>query len=183
MNMADTTTWIKIDRNIMRWGWYKDNNTKAVFLHLLLKANIKPNYFMGVMIQRGEVATSYQSLADETGLSVRNVRTALEHLKSTGEVTVNRHTKFSVISIANYGLYQSQVTSKLTVNRQTTDSQPTTIKEYKNGKNGKNIYSRAREKTVDAAWEDELSVPPGLRGRFPTKQDYLKWRDGEPDEV
>lgn len=183
MTMADTTTWIKIDRNIMRWGWYKDNNTKAVFLHLLLKANIKPNYFMGVMIQRGEVATSYNSLAEETGLTVKNARTAIEHLKSTGELAIKRHSKFSVISIVNYDLYQSQPANRTAINRQSSGNQVATIKEYKNGKNGKNIYTRARENTVDSAWEDELNVPPGLRSRFPTKQDYLNWRDGVPDEV
>ena len=109
--MADQTTWIKIDRNILRWGWYKDNNTKALFIHLLLMANIKPNMFMGVQIGRGELATSYKSLSEQTGMSVQNVRTALNHLKLTGEITSSQHSKFSVISIVNYDLYQSQLTS------------------------------------------------------------------------
>lgn len=182
MTMADTTTWIKIDRNIMRWGWYKDNNTKAVFIHLLLKANIKPNYFMGVMIQRGEVATSYNSMAEETGLTVKNVRTAIEHLKSTGELAVKRHSKFSVISIVNYDLYQSQPANRTAINRQSSGNQSATIKEYKNDKNGKNIY-RARASDADLAWEDDLNVPPGLRGRFESKDAYLRWKDGESDEV
>lgn len=161
----------------MRWGWYKDNNTKAVFIHLLLKANIKPNYFMGVMIQRGEVATSYNSMAEETGLTVKNVRTAIEHLKSTGELAVKRHSKFSVISIVNYDLYQSQPANRTAINRQSSGNQSATIKEYKNDKNGKNIYARARN------WEKEESVPPGLIGRFESREKYLQWRDGEPDEV
>lgn len=181
--MADQTTWIKIDRNILRWGWYKDNNTKALFIHLLLMANIKPNMFMGVQIGRGELATSYKSLSEQTGLTYKQVRTALEHLKWTGEAAVKKHPKFSVISIVNYDLYQSQPANRTAINRQSSGNQSATIKEYKNGKNGKNIYTRARENTVDSAWEDELNVPPGLRSRFPTKQDYLNWRDGVPDEV
>ena len=167
MNMADTTTWIKIDRNIMRWGWYKDNNTKAVFLHLLLKANIKPNYFMGVMIQRGEVATSYNSLAEETGLTVKNARTAIEHLKSTGELAIKRHSKFSVISIVNYDLYQSQPANRTAINRQSSGNQSATIKEYKNGKNGKNIYMPPQ-----ALREWEKSIPERFRGRFETERDW-----------
>lgn len=105
--MADKTTFIKIDRNIINWGWYKDSNTKVVFLHLLLTANIKPGRFLGVEIGRGEVATSYESLSKSLGISIRSVRTAISHLKTTGEVTIKRHPRFTVISIVNYDSYQA----------------------------------------------------------------------------
>lgn len=29
---------IKLSRNILKWEWYKDSNTKAVWLHCLLMA-------------------------------------------------------------------------------------------------------------------------------------------------
>lgn len=100
-------------------------------------------------VPRGSLVTSYQSLAAETGLSVRNVRTALEHLKSTGEVTVNRQSKFSVVTIKNYCQYQSGDTvtdNQVTVNRQTTDNQVTTIEEKKEVKKKKeNIMCEANE--------------------------------------
>lgn len=104
--MADKTTWIKIDRNILNWGWYKDTNTKAVFLHLLITANVKPNKFLGVEVGRGEVATSYPSLAENLGISIKCVRTAIKHLQMGGEVAVKRHPRFSVISILRYDYYQ-----------------------------------------------------------------------------
>lgn len=78
--------------------------------------------------------SSYQNLALETNLSVRNVRTALEHLKTTGEVTISRHPKYSVFTVNNYCQYQSTDKandSQVTINRQSTDSQPTTIEERK----------------------------------------------------
>lgn len=100
-------------------------------------------------VPRGSFVTSYQNLATETGLSVRNVRTALEHLKSTGEVTVSRQAKFSVVTIKNYCQYQSGDTvtdNQVTVNRQTTDSQVTTIEEKKEVKKKKeNIMCEANE--------------------------------------
>ena len=105
--MAEKTTFIKIDRNILEWGWYKDVNTKAVFLHLLLTANIKPKKFMNVEIQRGELATSYKSLAEALGISIKCVRTAVKHLEEGGEVAVKRHPRFSVISIPRYDYYQA----------------------------------------------------------------------------
>ena len=30
--------YIKLYRKMKKWGWYKDQNTKDVFLHLLLEA-------------------------------------------------------------------------------------------------------------------------------------------------
>lgn len=119
--MADKTTWIKIDRNILHWGWYQDANTMRVFLHLLLTANVKPHKFMGVTIGRGEVATSYTKLAETLKISTRNARTAISHLKMTGEVTVKPHPKFTVISIVNYSSYQDNRQAE----RQASDKQVT----------------------------------------------------------
>lgn len=123
---------IKIDRRILNWEWYRDVNTCRLFFHLLLKANWKEGRFKGVEIPRGSFVTSYQSLSDETGLSIKNVRTALNHLKVTGEVAVNRHPKFSVITVKNYCQYQTDGTvigREPAENRQSTGSQPATIEE------------------------------------------------------
>jgi len=105
--MADKTTFIKLDRNIIHWGWYKDGNTFRVFVHLLLMANIKPGKFMNVEIKRGELATSQKSIAESLGISIKCVRTALKHLQEGGEVAVKRHPKFTVISIPRYDYYQA----------------------------------------------------------------------------
>lgn len=103
-----TETWIKLNRKIIEWGWYKDPNTKAVFLHLLLTANIKDKEFLGVMIPRGSVATSIGNLADDVGITYDQARTALNHLKETNEVTITRRPKCLVISIVNYARYQDR---------------------------------------------------------------------------
>ena len=125
---------IKIDRRILEWEWYKDLNTCRLFFHLLLRANWKDGRFQGMEISRGSLVTSYNNLAAETGLSVKNVRTALKHLETTGEVAVNRHPKFSVVTVNNYNLYQSDGTingSQVADNRQATGKQVATIEEVK----------------------------------------------------
>ena len=48
------TTYIKLDRNILNWRWYKDANTFRLFIHLLLKANIRDHDFEHVTIRRGD---------------------------------------------------------------------------------------------------------------------------------
>lgn len=125
---------IKIDRRILEWEWYKDLNTCRLFFHLLLRANWKDGRFQGMDIPRGSLVTSYNNLATETGLSVKNVRTALKHLETTGEVAVNRHPKFSVVTVNKYNLYQSDGTvngSQVAVNRQAIGKQVATIEEVK----------------------------------------------------
>jgi len=150
--MAEKTTFIKIDRNIIEWGWYTDGNTFRVFLHLLLTANIKPHKFLGVEIGRGEVVTSYKSLSETLGISIRSVRTAISHLKTTGEVTIKRHPHFTVISIPNYDSYQANRQS----NRQSDDNQLTINRQHlKNDKKEKKyIYTKTNYGGVFLSDED-----------------------------
>lgn len=122
--------YVKISRKILEWEWYTDVSTKVLFLHILLKANWKGGRFQGVEVPRGSFVTSQQNLAAETGLTIKNVRTALKHLENTGEVAVNRHPKFSVITIKNYDKYQSGG-SQVAVNGQSGGSQVATIEEGK----------------------------------------------------
>ena len=81
-----STGWIKIHRKILNWEWYWDLNTKAVFLHLLLTANNTDRKVGGTTIRRGELVTSYNTLSEQLNMSVRNVRTAVEHLMETKEI-------------------------------------------------------------------------------------------------
>ena len=106
------STFIKIDRNLLQWRWFQDSNTLQLWIYLLASVNIKDHDFMNITVHRGELATSYPSLSAATGQTVKEIRTALEHLKATGEVAVTRHPKFSVISVLNYDLYQGVGQSK-----------------------------------------------------------------------
>lgn len=119
---------IKIDRAMLEWEWYKKANTKDLFLHMLLKANWKDGKFQGIDIPRGSFVSSYPKLSDDLGLTVNEVRTALKHLLSTGEITVKTYPKFSVFTVKNYCSYQdinSQITDNLTGNSQSINSQST----------------------------------------------------------
>lgn len=99
---------VKLNRKILNWEWYSDPCTRAVFIHCLLKANWKSGRWKGYAYRRGQFITSLSSLAGELGLSVRNVRTALSHLKSTGELTDWSDSKVRVITVTNYDRYQSR---------------------------------------------------------------------------
>ena len=88
---------------------------------------------MGETIPRGSFVTSLDSLAKELGLSVQEIRTALKHLISTGELTSKSTNKYRIITVVNYEMYQQvnkQPNSPLTGNQQATNKQLTTIEEY-----------------------------------------------------
>lgn len=139
------TEYIKLFRKMLNWEWYTDVNTKVLFLHCLLKANWKDGSWHGHAYKRGQFITSLKSLAKETGLTIQQVRTALDHLKSTGELTSTEYPKFRVITVVSYDLFQStnkqinnKLTSKSTGNQQATNKVATTdIRTYKNNKNNK----------------------------------------------
>ena len=98
--------WISLYRKFTEWEWYTDANTMRVFLHLLLKANHKAGHWKGQTIQRGQLITGRKSIADELKISERNVRTALDKLKLTNEITIKPTNKFSLVTIVKYDTYQ-----------------------------------------------------------------------------
>ena len=142
--MSTPSTFIKLNRNITKWRWYTNANTVRVWLHLLISANIAPYEFENIRIERGQLVTSHENLANTLKLSIQEVRTALNHLKSTGEITTTAHRRFQVISIVNYNLYQGELTGTATSYQQADNILSTSYqqqyKNIKNNKNDKEIY-------------------------------------------
>lgn len=151
---------IKLNRKILNWQWYSDPCTRDVFIHCLLKANWKPGKWHGYQYQRGQFITSLPILSSELGLSIKNVRTALDHLKSTGELADWHDSKIRMITVVNYERYQSSgsLNGSLSAgNRQATGRQPAGDRQqYKNNKNIKNIKEEKK-----AAAPQEV-FPPGI---------------------
>jgi len=86
--------WIKLHRITTEWEWYDDANTFRVFIHLLLKANHTPSKYRGQHVNSGDCITGFPALAEQTGLTVMQVRTVFKKLISTGEITVRKTNKF-----------------------------------------------------------------------------------------
>jgi hypothetical protein len=187
--MADTTTYVKIDRNIVKWRWWKSRKTLHVFLWLLLSANIADHDFENETIHRGQVATSLRTVADQCCLTINEVRTTFSHLKSTGEITITRKPRYLVITIVQYDRYQNS-TGKITGNSHANHTQitrkPQQLKNNKNIKNGKNIRGRSAPDSPSGKNDgkgigrDEGTIddiPAMYRdGRFKTYAEYWDWR-------
>ena len=103
---------IKLHRKILKWEWYDEPNTMRLFIHLLLTASIEDESWHGVDIKRGSRVSSYSKLAKELHLTIKEIRTASQHLEQTGEVARTAYPKFTVFSISNYDNYQMKGTKK-----------------------------------------------------------------------
>ena len=147
--MAEKSTFIKLDRNITKWRWYKDGNTVRVFLHLLINANVIPHGFENITVERGQVVSSYEKVANTLNLSIQEVRTAVSHLKSTGTLTTRAYRRFQVFTIVNYDYYQGTRAPTSTLCQQSANTLPTPCQQQynniKNDKNKKNIYAPSSE--------------------------------------
>lgn len=111
--------WVKIFRSMLSWEWYKDTNTTRLFLHLLLKANFKKNCRGGMTVPGGALSTSVGTLSKETGLTRQEIRTCLNRLCKSGEISCATNNRHSIITVVNYENYQNQQADRLA-----TDSVP-----------------------------------------------------------
>lgn len=139
MANRENTTYIKLFRKMLTWEWYGDTNTTRVFLHILLKVNYEPSRYKGHEIGAGECVFGRRKWAEELGLSERQVRTAIKHLKATNEITTKSTNRFTIIHVEKWAFWQigegkptNKPTNSKSNKRPTSDQQATTSKESKN---------------------------------------------------
>ncbi|MBR0161925.1 MAG: hypothetical protein IJQ02_11680 [Oscillospiraceae bacterium] len=183
--------WLKLYYKMLDWRWLKYPKTFQIFVILLLLANIDDYGFENTVIHRGQLATSYDSLSRISGQSVQSVRTALDHLKSTGEITTESNSRFTVITITKYDQYQSR---KKIQRRKSTGQQQA----INNNKRDKNIdfpptAEKEKRKTACRAVTDkdgnyiprewEYRIPKEYWGKFGTYEDWLDRPEENGDDA
>ena len=154
--------WIKLHRKILDWEWFTSPSTLQLFIYLLLRANKEDKKWRGILIKRGQLVTSVATISEETKLSTQQVRTSLNRLKSTNEITSKTTNRFTLVTVCKYESYQlyeeveqqtKQQALQQTNNKQITNTQ----QQHKNNKNIRNnnkesILTNVRidEKATDA---------------------------------
>ena len=177
---------VKIPNDLSEWAWYGDNNTLAVYVRLLLGAVWKDKDYQNVHLKRGQIVTTISQIAEQSSLTVQQVRTVLNRLKATGKITVSSTSKFSVITLVEYDcdivtnsqnnvpLTDEQQTnnSQSTVNQQTNNSQSTDLLII-NKKTEEQKDKKAEETNVSAsAPEFPESQPRKTKKSVPEKKRY-----------
>ena len=115
-------TYIKLDRGILDWEWFKDGKTLQVWIYLLCLARFKAATIDGITVRRGEVMTSKGAIARCCGMTDRQARACVDRLIASGELKrrENIGTKaFSVFKIVKYNEYQDAMPTKMPTIRPT----------------------------------------------------------------
>ena len=179
--------YIKVYYSMLDWEWFDDANTFRVFMFLLLIANRKDQNYHGKVIYRGEALASLEYISKTLKISVREVRTALKHLKTTNEITIRKIGKTSVIQANNYVKYQSGNTindNEMTTKRQRSDNEKTMKRQRSDNevttlidcKNDKSVILKECESEKDArthAYGKHKNV-------FLQKEEYERFKERYP---
>ena len=174
--MPDEGGWVKLYRSIFKWEWWDDMYTRNLFVVCLLMANSSDRRWRGIVIGRGSFVTSMAHLSKIAGLTARQTRTAVEHLKSTNELTIETTNNYSIITVCHYERYQDPAEAERQTKRQTgsqtADKPPTnerqttdTKQEYKNGR------IEESESSSPIVEEDMTDVPSAAEPASVEKED------------
>ena len=102
--------WIKLHRNLKDWEYYDDHNATRLLIHLLVSVNYEDKKWKETVVKAGTMVSSWQHLAHETGLSLKQIRLAMTKLERAGEavrqVAGKGAGKWQVISLVKWDKLQ-----------------------------------------------------------------------------
>jgi hypothetical protein len=124
-------------------------------LDKILKANHKEKRYKGIELNSGQIITSRDILAKETGLSSQQIRTALNKLISTNEITSVTSSQGTILQVVNYEKYQLS-TNEITNEQPTSNQRATTNNKEKNNK--ENIYRSFEHLSISVGDFNKLCV-------------------------
>lgn len=198
-------SYVKLDRKLLTWGWKDRPNMVALWIEILLQANYYENEWHGKVYEVGSFPTSVAKLSAATGLTTQQVRTCLNNLKSTNEITItttSQGTKISVNKWADYQLCDDTPNkrSNKQTNKQVTNDQQTINNTIRNKevKERKEVYIRPsldevkayckeRNNGVDAdRWYNYYSANGWKVGKNPMKDwkaAVRTWEQKKPEEL
>lgn len=179
--MALENGYIKLHRKIIDWCWYKKPLTKHLFEHLLLIANIEDSKFENIIVRRGECVSSIRRLSADTGLTEKEVRTALKHLKKTQEVAQTVYPKFSVFTINNYDLYQAGAQAEASNGHMMGTQGASKGQHNKKDKNDKKNKEEKEIDNISVEFETLWKMYPRKVGKEAALRAYTKARSDKKD--
>jgi len=182
---------VKISDELTNWAWYSDNNTLLVYIRLLLGAAWRDTEYRNVILQRGQIATTLPKIAEENGVTIRQARTILDRLKSTGKVTVKTTAKFSIITLLDYdcacenvSLNDRRLTGERHTAQQSNDSPSLFKSDRQNNRNTDNAHAREGGGMDKLDYEDSFKRFWAAYPKKTAKQQALKaWQKLKPDKA
>lgn len=120
--------YVRLWRKSLDAGWIQNHKLWTFWTYCLLKASYKEfDAIVGLQVihlMPGQFIFGRKKAAKETRLTEREIRTIIDLLIKVGNMTIKTTNKFSIISIINWTIYQSEEIE----NDQLNDQQTTTYK-------------------------------------------------------
>lgn len=175
--MCTDNGYMKLFRKISEWEWYDDPVTFKVFLHFLITARWQDGSWHGIEIKRGEVLESLPSIAQKNGLTVQNVRTAIQHLLNTNSITIRKAGRCHVYSVSEYEKYQGQHDYQQESNREVTENQQESNREVTAHKERKESKESKKERVLRES-KDSLSQSDHIAHGMEANVEAIPLTDG-----
>ncbi|HPC02988.1 MAG TPA: hypothetical protein PLE04_04380 [Syntrophales bacterium] len=157
--------YVHLWRKSLDAGWIRNHKLWSFWTWCLLKASHREHdVIVGLQVVHllpGQFIFGRRKAAEETGLTEREIRTIIELLKNTGNLTIKTTNKFSIITIINWHIYQGKEPDERPAKRPTKGQQTTT------NNNGNNVNKKDPE-----FFSSQISV---FRERYPS--DFQKTID------
>lgn len=157
-----TIGWIKLHRALSKHPIASDPHAISVWVHLMLLANFASSKKLvnGRMMEigAGQLITSRKSLSEKTGVQESKVERVLKMLESEQQITQHGTSKFRVISIVNWEMYQGdeqQSEQQVNTKRTAGEQQVNTLEEGKKSKEkikSPSAKSQEPDEAFDTFW-------------------------------
>lgn len=170
--------YVKLWRRSIEGGWLSNHKLWAFWCWCLMKATHKEfDFVVGytqVHLMPGEFVFGLRKAAKELKISIQSIRTLLNFLKTSQNLTIKSTHLFSIITIINWDTYQSQENEINTpINTRVTHGQHT----GNNKQEHKNI--RTKEYTPD--FLQFYNEYPKHIGKEPAWKAWQKLNGSRPD--
>lgn len=146
-NQTTNKGWIAIHRKILDNPIASKSSYLSIWIHLLLMANHKETSFIWnnkrEVVKEGQLLTGIKKLSKKTGIAQGTVYRILKYLENEKQIEQQKTTKFTIITIVNWGKYQKneKQDEKQMKNRlKTNEKQIETYNNDNNNNNENNIY-------------------------------------------
>ncbi|NPU86365.1 MAG: hypothetical protein HPY65_17945 [Syntrophaceae bacterium] len=163
--------YVRLWRKSLDAGWIRNHKLWAFWTWCLLKASHKEfDAIVGLQVVHlmpGQFIFGLKKASMETGLSIQEIRTIIDFLKRTENLTIKSTNKYSIITIINWNTYQSDI-----LESNTQSNKPLTNKEqHTNTKEVKSFSSDSAElRLAELLHQKILSLLPGFK-----QPDLQRW--------
>ena len=173
--------YIKLWRKSLDDSLWQNISIWRFFEYCLLKATYREHTALVGMqeihLEPGQFVFGRKVASEESGLSERTIRTCVEKLKNMRKLTIKTTNKFSIITVVNWGRYQTEeIINDQQNDQQTTNKRPTNdhIQERKEG------IRKERRKDYTLSGRSQNSTPYQEIIAYLNEKTGRDYKDGTP---